>query len=129
MFLVGVVVTSLYSCMTMGFATIKSARDNERASQILLEKFEAIRLYTWEQINSNGFIPTTFSAIADPQLTNTNQITYSGTITITNSPVAEAYGGDLRLVTVQVSWPYGSRTNTRSMKSLVARYGLQNYIY
>jgi hypothetical protein len=99
------------------------------------EKFETLRLYNWDQITStNNFIPATFTAPIYAS-TSTNISTanasayYQGTVTIANAGIAEAYGADLRNVTVQLTWYSGSLRRTRSMSSFTARYGLQNYIY
>lgn len=57
----GVSFFSLYAGMSMGFAVIGNARENLRATQIMVEKMETIRLYSWDQINTPGFIPATFT--------------------------------------------------------------------
>jgi type II secretory pathway pseudopilin PulG len=46
-----------------GFFVTQVVRENQRATQIILEKFETFRLYSWSQVNSNGFIPPTFSEV------------------------------------------------------------------
>ena len=63
---------ALYSGLTGGFAIIKLARENTRATQILVEKMETIRLYTFDQINSNGFLPASFSVPYYPLGGSTN---------------------------------------------------------
>src|SRR5688572_19901661 len=60
--LLAVVVVSLYGGISFGFASINLARQNLRATQIALEKMEITRMYSWEQINSNGFVPLNFTA-------------------------------------------------------------------
>lgn len=57
----GISFFSLYAGMSMGFSVIGNARENLRATQIMVEKMETIRLYSWDQINTPGFIPETFS--------------------------------------------------------------------
>src|SRR4051812_21990024 len=58
-----IVLVSLYAGITYGMSVTEVTRENLRATQLILEKFETIRLYTWDQLNgSNGFvIPTTFT--------------------------------------------------------------------
>src|SRR5467141_1985271 len=51
----GILIVCLYTGMTSGFNVVRMARENLRATQVLQEKFETLRLYTWDQINSNGF--------------------------------------------------------------------------
>jgi len=123
----GILIVALYTGMTSGFGMVRFARENLRATQVLQEKFEAMRLYTWDQVNSNGFIPATFSA---PIYTasDTNSV-YQGTVRISSAGFSEPYGDDLRMVTVQLNWKSGNTPRKRTMSSYVARYGLQNYIY
>ena len=128
--IVGVLFLSLYGGITSGFAVVNLARENLRANQIVLEKMETIRLYTWDQINSNGFIPTNFVApfyAVGPQ-TNSS-FAYYGTMTIEPTTKSESYKDDLRLVTIEVVWTNGTVPQHRQMQTFVARYGLQHYIY
>jgi uncharacterized protein (TIGR02598 family) len=126
---VGIVVVSLLAALAWGFKLIRSARENVRATQILQEKTEAIRLYTWDQINDHPqkFIPKTFTARYDP--TNSSSgIIYKGKITIDPAPITEVYGNTLRQVDVEVTWDSGNIKQTRKLSTFVSLYGLQNYI-
>lgn len=141
MAIMGILFVTLYTGMTTGFDSIRSSRENLRATQILLEKFETIRLYNWDQVNSNGFIPTNFVAYFDPKWNlSTNASTnawenidrgtvYTGRVSITPAAITEAYSNDLRTITVELTWTSGNRECRRSLSSHIARYGLQNYVY
>ena len=121
---------SLYSGFSAGFAIIQVARENLRATQILQEKMETIRLYTWDQVNTAGFVPTNF--IEDFYVVGTNAgtgIKYTGTVSIAQAPITESYSNDLKLVTIQVQWLSAKVARTREMSTFVTRNGLQNYIY
>ena len=54
---VGLLVVALYAGMTSATISVRLARENHRATQIMDEKTELVRLLTWDQINSNGFVP------------------------------------------------------------------------
>lgn len=125
---IGVVFTALYTGMTTGFQAVRSARENLRATQILLEKFETLRLYNWDQITSTNYVPANFTNhyILNPTTAGT---VYHGTVSIDPAPVTEQYRDDLRAVTITVSWNSGAGPRRRSFTSLVAKYGLQHYIY
>lgn len=132
----GISFVSLYAGMSMSFSIIGNARENLRATQIMVEKTETIRLYSWDQINTAGFIPATFTEYYDPSSTsggssgNTNGIAYSGRVIIGNGPSGQSYSADMKRVTISVSWTSaGGRTHSRSMNTYVTRNGLQNYIY
>jgi len=133
MAVIGVVVVALYSAISSGFTSIRLARENLRATQILVEKMEAIRLYDWDEITSAGFIPKTFAASYDATTTNVTQgVIYTGQISI--SPVTPAlmpvsYTNDLRLVTLQLNWTTGKLARSRVLSTYVCRTGLQNYKY
>lgn len=131
MALVGTAVAALLSGLAVGYFSMHMAREDLRATQIMLEKMETIRLYSWQQVTSNGFIPTQFTAEYDP-LAPAGQrgVTYYGTLTITtNPPVGSSYGRDMALVTVQLRWKTGALDRTRQFSTYISRYGLQDYIY
>lgn len=125
----GVMFLSLYSGLSSGVAVIQLARENVRATQILQEKMETIRLYRWDQINTAGFVPTNFTDVFYASSTETNGLTYTGTVAIAVAPMTEAYSNDVRQVTVEVQWKSANILRKRDMKTLVSRYGLQNYVY
>ena len=127
MIIIGVVVVALYEAISSGFGTVRLARENLRATQILVEKMEAIRLYDWDQLNAPGFIPNTFSAAYDPIAKD--GATYYGTLTVSPAALNASYSDDLRLVTVQLTWTSGQLTRKRELSTYVCRTGLQNYIY
>src|SRR6266404_1743184 len=57
----GLMVVSLFAGISSGFDVVRVARENLRATQILEERMEVIRLIKWDNVTP-GFIPTTFSA-------------------------------------------------------------------
>ena len=140
---------SLYSGIASSFGVLSVARENLRANQIMVEKLETIRLYNWDQINSNGFIPPTFTAPFFPTVitnvlgknpdgstsytTYTNGshggVTYFGQVSITNAPVSPQYASSMRLVTVDLVWTNGNVARQRSMQTLISANGLQDYIF
>ena len=106
------------------------ARENLRATQVLVEKMEGIRLYDWDQITNASFIPRTFSVPYDPTATNgVGGFTYSGTVSISPTSLTTSYNNDLRLVTIQLTWNSGQLPRQRQLSTYVCRTGLQNYLY
>jgi type II secretory pathway pseudopilin PulG len=114
-----------------GFFVMRLARENQRATQIMLEKIESIRLYDWTQVNSNGFIPTSFTNVFDPQSPAGEQgIAYYGWITNTDVVMGSTYHTNLRQFTVTVQWTNAGRVaHTRRATTYVAKDGMQNYVY
>ena len=124
-----VLFVSLYSGLSTGFAVVQLARENLRATQILQEKMETIRLYTWDQIITAGFIPTNFTDVFYSATQYSGGLTYTGSLTVVTAPITESYSNDLKMITVQVTWESANVLREREMSTLVSRYGLQNYIY
>ncbi len=118
---------AIYSAVAMNLSIVHLCRDNETATQILTEKLDTIRLYNWDQINSNGFIPASFTVPLDPG-SSTGPPYFTGTVSVAQAPVTEGYGPNMRLVTVRLDWVSGNRPQTRTMSTFFSRYGLQNYV-
>lgn len=130
MAIVGIIVLAIYSGISFGISSIRMARENLRATQILLEKTESLRLYTWEQLNTAGFVPKNFTVPYDVTVTNTNAgVLYYGTITIIRFPNNVSYADDLRRVKVELNWQTGSMPRTREILTYVSKSGIQNYLY
>ena len=136
--IVGLVFVALYSGLAWGISTIRFSRENLRATQILAEKMDTFRLYTWSQVTDPKFIPNTFTAMYSPtSATNSQGVVYSATVsidTLDKAPEKQTfnsvnYQDDMRKVTVQLNWTTGNIPRTRSLSTYVARYGLQNYVY
>ena len=128
----GVLFISLDTGFAMGFGMVQSSRENLRATHIMLEKLETIRLYSWDQINTPEFIPASFEApfiACNEGSTCANGFMFQGTVTVTNAPIYESYSADVKIVTVTLDWNTEAIQHHREMTTFVANNGLQNYIY
>ena len=131
---------------------MRMSRENLRATQIMLEKTETLRLFTWDQLNTmsfftNGSTQTHFLSDAagrqyicshfvqkyDPNSTNAQGLTYSGKIRFydpQNYSIDAPYAtNNMKAVWVELTWDTGNIHRTRSLTTLVTRNGLQNYVY
>lgn len=127
--IMSVMFLTLYLGFTQGFGVVRGSRENLRATQILQQQAEVIRLYTWEQL-TNGFVPSTTTWRFYPLGGSGNQgVAYTGTVTVTNAPMAESYAADNKLVTFALTWKSGEVERRRQISTLVSKYGLHNYIY
>ena len=61
--ILGITAGGVINGINYGLFMMGVARENQRATQILLEKTETIRLYNWSEVSSNGFIPATFTNV------------------------------------------------------------------
>ena len=129
--IMSVMFVTLYLGFTQGFGVVQSSRENLRATQILQQQAEVIRLYTWEQVDPTaGMLPTTTTWTFYPLGAAGDQgITYTGTVNITAAPMTESYAADNRLVTFALTWTSGNIQRKRQISTLVSKYGLHNYIY
>jgi len=143
----GIVSLALFGAFLAGLGTVQSSRENSRATQILVQKMEALRLLTWSQGTNSVLAATNFVSYYDPSGTNDIQnkkdpstanslgTVYRGVYTPMASPtnIPTAYRDNLRLATITVYWTNYGRGHTpivqrRQMQTFVARYGMQNYI-
>lgn len=129
MVIAGIVSVSLYAGLAQCFSSVQSSRHRLRATQILTEKLEVIRLYNWHQVNTPGFVPTTFKEYYQPATNSNRGIVYTGTITITNAPVQSAYADIMRKAIMEVTWVSSGSTQELRMETLISQYGIQNFIY
>jgi prepilin-type N-terminal cleavage/methylation domain-containing protein len=127
-----IMIVSLYAGFTFAFSQIKSTQENVRATQILEERMEVVRLLNWDQVvNLPGYIPATFTApfYADNPTNDTGSLTYTGVVTVAAAPLAESYSNDLRMITIELTWPSGNLVRRRQMITFSSQYGVQKYIY
>lgn len=131
MLVCGIVFTSLYAGLSQGFKITQNSRENLRATQVMVERLESIRLNTFDELDLPGFVPT--GAIAEPYYwvnsNNNGGFDYLVTVSITNAPIVASYSDNLRLVNVHIVWTSGGVTKNRDMSTLIAKNGLQAYIY
>ena len=132
-----IAVIALFAGFSNGFAIIDTTREDLRATQVLTQKTEAIRLVKWSDLST---MPSSFREYYYPPSVSSGGAgtTYWGTISIgdassiiTGSP---SYQNQVRLVTVTVLWTnYNggkvSVVHKRQMQTLSAMNGMQNYIY
>lgn len=130
-------VSVLFTGFDAGYAILRMTRDDLRATQILLQKTEAIRLFTWQQLSN---APTSFQEYYYPNgVTNNTQGTlFYGTLNATESPTSIipssiGYVTNIHLVTITVNWTNvflnGNVPHSRTMQTLNAIQGMQLYLF
>jgi hypothetical protein len=129
----GVMLVGLYGGLGYGFKQIQLAREDERATQIMAERMEVVRLLSWDQlVNLPGYVPTNFTAsysVNTPTNAPAASQMYTGTVAVLNVPISESYAGNMRQIQITLTWQSEGLTHTRTMSTFVSRYGLQNYVY
>lgn len=132
-FVSGIIVVALLGSFCGGFSLVRLSRENLRATQILLQKTESVRIYSWAQIvNTKDCLQDTFTDYFNPDVTDATRrgTTYEGSISSEEpASLPSDYRASMRLVTISVSWtnaPTWPRTNrfvhTRQMQTYIARH-------
>ena len=132
-FVLGTIGGSFCVGLSSAFSVMRNTREDLRATQIMMQRIEALRLCTWSELSQFNFQEN-----YDP-LSGTNQAAgakYFGNVTIgpaVSVPTSASYGPNICQVNVNLTWTnYNLNVpvvHTRQMQTQVARYGLQNYIW
>ena len=148
-----IVFAAIYAGISNCYGILQTSRGNLRATQIMVSELEGIRLCAWgngtnlaTQLFNTSIVPTSFTNYFYPLGLNgtTNLGTpYYGTISVsqlTNSAqqstvfngTTPSYATNMALVTVTLHWTDGLHgkplNHVRHMSTLVAQYGIQNYV-
>jgi len=107
LFVLGIMVVSLYAGFSSGFAVVRLARENSRATQIIVQRLEDLRLYRWADYSNSVVFKTNFTDFYNPSGTNSGAAgtIYQGVISFDiPSGVPGAYASRMRAFTVTVYW-------------------------
>lgn len=149
---IGISVGALLTGVSASVLNMQLSRENLRATQIMLERTETLRLLTWDQLNNfnfytNGstqvhylydgagrqYICSHFTQKYDPNSASAQGLTYNGKIRFYDPRVysiTPAYASDsMKAVWIELTWNTGKIMRSRSLTTLVARNGLQTYVY
>jgi hypothetical protein len=122
------VIGALYTGFGSGFSILRTTREDLRATQILINRMERVRVCTWSRLTDplvNPPVSTEYFDSANQRMPYT--VTYRATLPAVGS-MPEAYRADMMLINVDVTWTSGRTPHRRSMQTHVARYGMQSYI-
>jgi hypothetical protein len=126
---------TVFAVMTLGMSITQLSRENLRATEIMLDKMEGVRLYNWVQVNDSTFLQSSFTNWffetnnMGTAAASGNGVQYIGTVAVGSAPFTNSYSTNVRQVTVTVNWTSGTIARTRSMNTLVSLMGMQNYVY
>ncbi|MGC3957237.1 MAG: type II secretion system protein [Verrucomicrobiota bacterium] len=131
--IIGIAFVSLYAGISFSFGVTTVERENLRATQVMLQRMEGIRLFNWVQLTNTALNPVTFNERYFPGSGGkpASGITYTGTVEVadlTLDPPA-SYTASMKRITVTVRWSSGNILRTRSISTYAARDGIQNYVY
>jgi Tfp pilus assembly protein PilE len=119
-----VMLIALYASFTTGFSILKVTREDLRATQIILDRMERVRLSPYTQLANQSVYPASLTETNGPGGT-AYTVTFATAPRATLSPF---YRSNVLEVTVEVAWQSGNVKRKRSMQTYVARSGIQSYV-
>ena len=129
--LAAIMLPTIFAGIASGFSILQVTRENRRATQIIVQRMEAVRLASYKTLQDPAAYPPSYTEYYSPSQTNGNKGTaYTVTYNCAPGPssLPPSYRTNMLLVTVTASWNSCKVQHTRSMQSYVARYGVQRYV-
>ena len=137
-----VTMVTVFATMGMSFSMTEASRENLRATQIMLDKMEGLRLYSWTQLTNSTFLKPAFTNwfyetnnIGEFNAGG-NGVAYTGLVAVVSVPFTNAYSSVMVEVDVTVGWTssgagwsYANNNHIRKMNTFVTQAGMQNYIF
>jgi hypothetical protein len=126
----GIMLPTLFTGLASAFSAMQAMRENLRATQIMVQRMEALRLSPYTTLKDPAAYPATSTEYYSPSGGSGKGPAYTITYNWTNAPTSlpPSYRTNMMLVTVTASWKSGNVQRSRSMQSYVARYGIQRYV-
>ena len=132
-FVVGTVTAALYGAFSTGFSMIKVSREDVRATQILLQQMETIRVSAYNKLTDPASYPTNTTVYFDEKNKASGKggtaytVTFNAQHLPSPKPQSQFYTNMMQ-VTVSASWLSGNVQRSRSMQTYVSKQGLQQYV-
>jgi hypothetical protein len=124
--------SALFGCVTAGFSIVKIAREDLRATQVIVRKMEAIRLSPYKTVQDPTMYPTNSIEYYSEsgKASGNGGVPYTVTYACAPAPssLPPSYRSNMVAVTVTASWKSGNIQRSRSMQTYVAHYGIQRYV-
>src|SRR5688572_18287622 len=126
-----VMLVALYGCFASGYSMLKVTREDLRATQIIIQRMERLRLCSFDQVRDPVVNPPVTQEYFNPNSSANGGVLY--TVTFSNrfpqiGTIPGAYRTNMLLVTVNASWTSGKIKRNRSMQTYVARQGLEEFV-
>jgi Tfp pilus assembly protein PilV len=132
-FVAAIMILTLYACFAGGYAMIKMSREDLRATQIVLQQMEAIRVAPYAYLKNATMFPTNTTVYFDEAGKSSGKggtpytVTFKAEALPSPKPQLQFYT-NMSQVTVTVSWNSGNLQRSRSMQAYAAQRGIQGYV-
>ena len=131
-----VMLTALYAGITFGFSTVKIEREDLRATQIMVEQMETLRLTPYanlQNFSTNVYFDPSGSTNGSGGALYTISITTAtpakSDLAPPGMPAVVYYNTSMLRITATASWTNNNIARTRSLVTYAARNGVQAYVY
>lgn len=133
MAIAGIGIGALYAALLSGLRVVQLSREDLRATQVMVELMDTLRLYSWDQITDPTFTPKHFDIEYDP-VGATNGVgsafIYKCEMNVKQGPADVAYRDNMKTVTLDIEWRNDTKQKRkRTFVTYVTQNGLQSYIY
>lgn len=130
MVLAAIWLSAHFLAFASGYALMTVTREDLRATQIMLQRMESVRLAGFTQLSDTNKYPTSVTQYYDESGSTNRGVAYTVTHQLATGLTAlpPTYRSNVTEVTVGISWQSGTTTRRRDMKTYVARYGIQSYV-
>jgi prepilin-type N-terminal cleavage/methylation domain-containing protein len=120
-----VLACAITSGIVLASKSIRIIEENARATQILVDQLEIVRLYDWNQFQDGKFLPRTFEV---PGSGKKDETAYQGSWEVLTPNLSANYSNDVVQVRLTLSWQSQGKSRQRELSTFIFRHGLQNYI-
>lgn len=125
--IIGVVAAGLMGCFTFSLFAIRMARENQRATQIILERAEAIRCFSWDGLTN---VPTSATDYYNPATQSPPVYSVQTSLApFSPSGTSPTYAANMQQLTIVVTWTTGAISRARTNVTYIAKDGIQNYVF
>src|SRR5258706_12798821 len=129
-----IMVLALYGSFASGYSMVKITREDLRATQILLQRMERVRLCTFAQVTDPSINPPTTLENYDANGVQTGTpgaiytVSYTASVPTSADLPGVSYQLGMLKVTATATWTSGNGKRSRTMQTYVARDGIQSYV-
>lgn len=126
---------SFFGGLSLSISMVQSARETVRATQIMSEQMDTLRLKRWDQIdtlNNTTYYPSFNPISSNVPNSGAAGLTYTAQVSVINGSAfitnGESYQTNVKQVTIQLTWKSRNLLRKTEMTTFVSQYGLQTYI-
>ena len=125
-----VLLTALYGAITYSYGAVRLAREDLRATQVLVEQMEKVRLTPYANLgNYTTNVPMANGGSGTYTISLTTNVPTMAQLTppgVSNPNVL--YTNSLLMITATATWTNNNIPRVRTMQTYAARNGTQSYI-